>query len=51
MVVKSNCSQMEDTLEDCEECQRVLKTYKDRIMKSNNEKLKKFIIKYYDLEN
>jgi hypothetical protein len=29
----------------------MLAGYKDKIMKSSNEKLKKFILKYYELDN
>lgn len=37
-------------LEDCHECQEILRLYKEKIMRSKNEKLKKFIIKYYELD-
>ena len=50
--VKHDHDEMEEkTLEDCQDCQEILRMHKEKIMVSKNEKLKKFILKYYELDN
>ncbi len=51
-IVKHDHDELEEmTLEDCKECQEILRLHKEKIMASKNEKLKKFILKYYELDN